>query len=120
MSQIILTKSFQKQLAKFKSVSKKQVAAEIKKHISGSNSMVDIYSPAPDLKVLKGYLIGRKIRMAVLFIIKQEQYTPFFLAKKESKQGWNMSKQSEKFLENHIIKAIQDIENNNFETISWL
>jgi hypothetical protein len=117
MSQIILTKSFQKQLVKFKSVSKKQIINEIKKHISGLNILVDIYSPAPNLKVLKGYLANNKVRIAILFIISREQYTPFFLARKESKQGWNISKQSEKSLENYIIKAIQDIENKDFEII---
>lgn len=117
MSQIILTKSFQKQLIKFKSVSQKQVVDEIKKHISGLNALVDIYSPAPNTKVLKGYLANKKIRIAILLIVEQEQYTPFFLAKKESKQGWNISKQSEKSLENYIIKAIRDIENKDFEIV---
>lgn len=117
MSQIILTKSFQKQLLKFKSVSKKQVINEIKKHISGLDILVDIYSPAPNLKVLKGYLSNKKIRIAVILTVKQKQYTPFFLAKKESKQGWNISKQSEKSLENYILKAIEDVKNKNFDII---
>lgn len=117
MSQIILTKSFQKQLVKFKAVSEKQVVDEIKKHISGLEVLVDIYSPAPNLKVLKGYLASNKIRIAVLLIVNNEQYAPFFLARKESKQGWNVSKQSEKSLENYIIKAIKDINNKDFDSI---
>jgi len=117
MSQIIITKSFQKQLVKFKSVSERQVIDEIKKHISGLDILVDIYSPAPNLKVLKGYLSSKKVRIAVLLIIKREQYIPFFLAKKESKKGWNVSKQSEKSLENYIIKAIQNINDKDFEIV---
>ena len=117
MSQIILTKSFQKQLAKFKSISKKQVIGEIEKHILGLDVLVDIYSPAPNLKVLKGYLANKKARLAVLLVISDSQYAPFFLARKESKSGWNVSKQSEKSLENYVIKAIKDIETKNFEIV---
>lgn len=117
MSQIILTKSFQKQLTKFKSISKKHVVDKIEKYISGLDVLVDIYSPAPNLKVLKGYLANNKVRIAILLIVSREQYTPFFLARKESKQGWNISKQSEKSLENYIIKAIRDIKNKDFEII---
>ena len=117
MSQIIITKSFQKQLVKFKSVSKKQVVSEIKKHTLGLDVLVDIYSPAPNLKVLKGYLINKKVRLAVLLVVKNRQYVPFFLAKKESKKGWNISKQSEKSLENYIVKAIQNINDKDFEIV---
>lgn len=117
MSQIILTKSFQKQLIKFKSISKKQIVSEIKKHISGLDILVDIYSPAPNLKVLKGYLSNKKIRVVVMLVVKQKQYVPFFLVKKESKQGWNISKHSEKSLENYILKVIEDIKNKNFDII---
>ena len=119
MSQIIITKSFQKQLVKFKSVSKKQVVSEIKKHTLGLDVLVDIYSPAPNLKVLKGYLINKKVRLAVLLVVKNRHYVPFFLAKKESKKGWNISKQSEKSLENYIVKSIQDIKNKDFDTVTW-
>lgn len=119
MSQIILTKSFQKQLVKFKSISEKQVINEIKKHISGVNTLIDIYSPVSGSKVLKGYLASKKVRMAVLLVVRRGQYTPFFLARKESKRGWNVSKQSEGFLENYIIKVTRDIENKNFEIIEY-
>lgn len=117
MSQIILTKSFQKQLAKFKSIYNKQITDEIRKHISGLDVLVDIYSPALNLKVLKGYLLNKKVRMAVLLVMRNKQYIPFFLARKESGCGWNISKQSEKSLENYIIKAVKDIKNNDFEII---
>lgn len=114
MPKIYITDSFKKDVRNRRELLK-EIIREIEKSFRGFNNLVDLYSPAEDLKVLKAYLNSGKMRVAILLRVSKEVYIPFFVAKKESKDGWNLSKYSEDFLVNKIIKVQLDIDNNKYD-----
>jgi len=117
MPKIYLADSFKKDVKSRRELLKK-IIREIEKFFRGSNNLVDLYSPAEDLKVLKAYLDSGKIRVAILLRVSKDIYIPFCIVKKESKIGWNLSKHSENILINKIIKVQRDIENKEYEEIN--
>ena len=65
--------------------------------------------------MLKAYLDSKRTRAAVLLRVSKSIYIPFFLAQKESKLGWNLSKYSEDALLNKIEKVQRDLEKKDYE-----
>jgi len=66
---------------------------------------------------LKWYLLSKKVRFLVLFQEKNGNYLPFYLAKKETKDGWNITKNSLNDLENKLDNIFDDLDNWKFEII---
>ncbi len=114
MAKVYLTKTFQKELAKGSPILK-ELLREIRKHARGASNLIDLYSPGPDLKVLKAYLASKGVRSAILLRVSKSIYIPFFLAKKESRHGWNLSKYSEDMLLAKIFAVQRDVENHHYE-----
>mgnify|MGYP001561732811 FL=1 len=117
MTKVYLTKTFQKELGNQRNLLK-ELIREIKKHAHGARNLVDLYSPGPDLKVLKAYLASKGVRSAILLRVSKSIYIPFFLAKKESKHGWNLSKHSEEILITKIFAVQKDIEQNQYQEVN--
>ena len=118
--EIIITKHFQKEVNKIKSVSIDDITEEIKKYNKGLNNLIDLYSPDSNTKLLKGYLNSGKIRIAILFIISNNSFVPCLIVKKESRHGHNLSKETSENLLNHKINIIaEDIANNNYFEIKF-
>ena len=113
MTKVYITRSFEKEI-KDKPVLR-ALLVEIKKHSNGAKNLIDLYSPGKDLKVLKAYLSSKKIRSAILLRISKKIYIPFFIAKKETKAGWNLSKYSEDILFLKISKIYKEIKNKKYK-----
>jgi len=116
-AEIYLPKSVLKELKTNKKLLENLIK-EIKKHAKGNHNLIDIYSPGEDLKVLKGYLLFKKVRAAILLKISKNIYIPFLIVKKDSELGWNLSKYSEDILCTRITKIYREILNKEFETIN--
>ncbi len=116
MAKIIIAEHFQKELSKIKSIGLKEIINEIKKHHKGLNNLIDSYSPAQNIKILKGYLDDKKSRFATLLVIDDKIYIPCLIEKKESKIGNNLSKENSiNVLERKTKIIFKDIENNNIK-----
>ncbi len=115
MASIYITDSFYKQIRR--TVEVEQIISVIRRHILGSQNMVDIYSPGPDLKVFKAYLFSGRFRLAVLLQVRKDVYVPFLFVKKESKYGWNLSKYSEEMLISSIDRVLRDIQKARYQLI---
>ncbi len=113
MAKIYISYSIQKEIGREKRLLL-ELIKEIKKHNKGNTNLVDIYSPAKDLKILKAYLLSKKVRAAILLKISKNLYIPLLIAKKESIYGWNISKYSEEFLYKRILKIQEDIQQHRF------
>ena len=88
---IVAAASFLKSLAKLRSVAWESVAAEIAKHARGVDNFVDLGAVA-GRRVLKGYLSAGRVRLVVLLQESRGNYLPCFIAKKESADGFNVTK----------------------------
>ena len=81
--------------------------------------MIDLYSPDVNIKVLKGYLNGKKSRFATLLIIDNKIYIPCLVEKKESKIGHNLSKENSiNILKSRTKNVFKDIKNDDVEEIT--
>ncbi|MFA6992834.1 MAG: hypothetical protein WC269_06220 [Candidatus Gracilibacteria bacterium] len=116
MSSIYLSHSFSSEL-KNRRYLLKLLIREIRRFDSGLKNIVFLYSPAQNLKVFKVYLDKNKVRVAVLFKVDKNIFIPFFIARKESKNGWNLSKYSAPILANDILRIHQDVEHGNYDKI---
>ena len=114
---ILVTQTFQKALSKIKSVNFNDILSEIKKHSSGLQNFIEIWE-IDTKKVLKWYLNSKKVRLVVLFKENNWNYFPFYIVKKETKQWYNISKQSLKLLEGELDKHYEDLEKWDFEKIN--
>ena len=115
MPKIIITKHFQKNLSKIKIVTVDDVVNEIKKYNKGLNNFVDLYSPIDYSKILKGYLGKGKVRIVILLMIDNNTFAPLLIEKKESKYGYNLSKDTAmEFIEYKSELILKDIKNKNF------
>ena len=115
MPKIIITKHFQKNLSKIKIVTLDNIIYEIKKYNKGLNNFIDLYSPIDYSKILKGYMGKGKIRIIILLIINNHIFAPLFIEKKESKYGYNLSKDTALELIEHKSELIlKDIKNKKF------
>jgi len=113
---ILITQTFKKLLIKIKSVWLENIVWEIKKHKLGVNNFIEIWH-IKQRKVLKWYLLSKKVRLLVLFQERNWNYLPFFVVKKETRDGWNISKNSLSELENKLDNIFDDLENWKFEII---
>lgn len=113
---ILITDSFKKLLWKIKSVWIENIKIEIWKHKSGNNNFIENWY-IRERKVLKWYLLSKKIRLLILFQEKNWKYLPFYVVKKETKDGWNITKDSLQDLEDKLDKIFKDLETGRFEII---
>ena len=113
---ILITDTFKKILSKIKSIDIENIQTEILKHQSWNNNFIQIWY-IKQRKVLKWYLLSKKVRFLVLFQEKNENYLPFYLVKKETKVGWNITKNSLNDLENKLDNIFDDLDKWKFEII---
>ena len=111
---ILITRTFQKLLDKIKSVTLKDITIEIQKHSLWLNNFKELWE-LKNRKVLKGYLLHKKVRLLVLFQEKNGNYLPFFIVKKETKLWKNITKDSLVLLKSKLDNIFEDLENNDFE-----
>lgn len=81
---ILITATFQKLLIKIKSISTENIKIEIEKHKSWLNNFIQI-GTIDNRKVLKWYLLHKKVRLLILFQEKNWNYLPFYIVKKKQK-----------------------------------
>ncbi len=113
---ILVTNTFSKLVIKIKSVSFEDIKIEIDKHKSWINNFKEIWL-IEWRKVLKWYLLSKKVRLVVLFQEKNWNYIPFYLAKKESKNWYNISKYSLTNLIWKLDNIFKDLENWDYKII---
>ena len=111
---ILITKSFEKLLDKIKSINLWDIKLELNKHKLWLSNFIELWI-IKNRKVLKWYLLHKKVRILILFQEKNWKYLPFFIVKKETKQWKNIRKESLNDLNNYIDKIFEDLENNNYE-----
>ena len=113
---ILITKTFEKLLDKIKSIQINEIKIEIDKHKSGLNNFIEIWK-LKNRKVLKWYLLHKKVRLLVLFQEKNWNYLPFYIVKKETKYWKNITKKSLNILSWKLDNIFEDLENNDYKII---
>jgi len=113
---ILITKTFQKLLDKIKSVSINEIKIEIDKHNSWLDNFIKIWE-LKNRKVLKWYLLHKKVRLLILFQEKNWNYLPFYIVKKETKYWKNITKESLDILSWKLDNIFIDLENNDYKII---
>ncbi len=113
---IVLTRTFDKELDKIGSIDHTEIVREISKYNRGLSNFIELYE-YDDGRVLKWYFLNKKVRICIWFRQVHGQFIPFFVARKESKEGNNITKSDQGSHEMLIEKHIRDIENGDF-TIS--
>lgn len=113
---ILITKTFLKLLSKIKSVWLDDISLEINKHKTWLDNFKIIWI-IENRKILKWYLLSKKIRLIVLFQEKNWSYLPFYLAKKETKDWYNISKYSLDEIVKKLDNIFIDLENWDYEII---
>jgi len=113
---ILITKTFQKLLDKIKSITINDISIEIKKHSLWLENFKELWE-LHNRKVLKWYLLHKKVRILILFQEKNGNYLPFFIVKKETKNWKNIRKESLDFLKVKLDNIFEDLENNNYKII---
>lgn len=106
---IIITETFEKLLSKIKSVWLDEVRLEIDKHEKGLDNFKTI-GILKNRKVLKWYLLSKKVRLVVLFQENNGNYLPFYVVKKETKDGYNVSKYSLEDLNSKLDNIFNDLD----------
>lgn len=110
---ILITKSFEKLLDKIKSVWLGEIKLEINKHKSGLENFIEI-GILKNRKVLKGYLLHKKVRILILFQEKNWNYLPFYIVRKETKFWKNITKDSLDDLSSKLDNIFNDLEKNDY------
>lgn len=113
---ILITKTFEKLLLKIKSISIHDVILEINKHQNWLDNFKEIWV-IKQRKVIKWYLLSKKIRIVILFQEKNWSYLPFYIVKKETKIWYNISKYSLSELESKLDNIFDDLEKWNYKII---
>ncbi len=90
---ILITKTFKKQIQKLGSIEISDIQKEVYKHSIGIENFIFLWT-AKQSDVLKGYLNAKKVRIVLLFQKKWERYFPFYIVRKETKEGNNITKDS--------------------------
>lgn len=80
---ILITKTFEKLLNKLKSIGVDDIKLEINKHKSWLDNFIEIWI-LKNRKVLKWYLLHKKVRILILFQEKNWNYLPFYIVKNET------------------------------------
>lgn len=111
---IVLSKSFLKQLKKLGSVEINDMKKLLRKYPTSKN-IVEI-DRIDKFKILKCYLLHKKIRSIIFLRVREESYIPIAIIKKESRKGENIIKENYWQLFNgEIRKTFEDLEKGNFE-----
>jgi len=113
---ILITNTFEKLLDKIKSVWINEIKKEIDKHKSWLKNFIEIWE-LKNRKVLKWYLLHKKIRLLVLFQEKNWNYFPFYIIKKETKFWKNITKKSINELSWKLDNIFDDLEKNDYKII---
>ena len=113
---ILITKTFEKLIDKIKSISINEIKVEIDKHKSWLDNFIEIWK-LKNRKVLKWYLLHKKVRLLVLFQEKNWNYLPFYIVKKETKYWKNITKDSLSLLSCKLDNIFDDLENHNYKII---
>jgi hypothetical protein len=113
---ILITKTFEKLLNKLKSVWINDIKLEIDKHQSWLENFIEIWV-LKNRKVLKWYLLHKKVRILVLFQEKNWNYLPFYIVKKETKYWKNITNKSLELLSWKLDNIFEDLENNDYKII---
>lgn len=113
---ILITKTFEKLLNKIKSVSINEIKIEINKHNSWLDNFIKIWE-LKNRKILKWYLLHKKVRFLVLFQEKNWNYLPFYIVRKETKYWKNITKESIDILSWKLDNIFIDLENNDYKII---
>lgn len=114
---ILITQTFLKNLQKIKSVSLDDIILEINKHKKWLQNFKEIWI-IKQRKVIKWYLLSKKVRLIVLFQEKNWNYLLFYIVKKETKDWYNISKYSLDDLKNKLDNIFDDLEKWNYKIIN--
>ena len=105
---ILITDTFKKLLEKISSISIDDVINEIEKNKAGLNNFKKIWKINWKL-ILKWYLLSKKVRLVVYFKEQSWNYMPLYIAKKESKEWYNISSKTISSLDSIINKSFDDL-----------
>jgi hypothetical protein len=115
---ILITKTFEKLLYKIKSIWINEIKWEIIKHKSWLENFIEIWT-LKNRKVLKWYLLHKKVRLLVLFQEKNGNYLPFYIVRKETKFWKNITKDSLTHLSIKLDNIFDDLEYNDYKIIEF-
>jgi len=113
---ILITSTFNKLLSKIKSVSIDDIRLEINKHNNWIGNFKAIWI-VNWRKIIKWYLLSKKVRLVVLFQEKNKNYLPFYIVKKETKDWYNISKYNLSDLISKLDNIFNDLEKWEYEII---
>jgi hypothetical protein len=113
---ILISKTFEKQLTKLKSIWITEIQSEISKHSSWLENFIEMWT-LKNRKILKWYLLHKKVRLLVLFQAKNGNYLPFYIVRKETRFWKNITKNSLKELSNILDNIFEDLENRDYKVI---
>jgi hypothetical protein len=113
---IVFTRTFDKELNKIGSIDHTEIVREIHKYNRWLSNFVELYE-YDDGRVLKWYFLNKKVRICIWFREVHGQFIPFFVARKETKEGNNITKSDQENHEILIEKHVLDIENGNFRIL---
>lgn len=86
----------------------------LKKYQKGLSGTLTLFS-LENGKVLKTYLMSKKVRMITFFRSPQGVYVPVWILRKETKMGMNITKDDESYIMRKIDHHIEDIMNGDFK-----
>jgi hypothetical protein len=112
---ILVSRAFQKQLEKIWSIKREDVLRAIEKHSQWLENFIILFEH-DGIEILKGYLLGKRVRLVVAFARKWNNYFPILVVRKESKVGYNITKYDESMLLSELRKHIECIEKWEYET----
>ena len=101
---------------KIGSIDETIIIKEVGKYMRWLENFITLYSFS-DGKVLKWYFLSKKVRVCLWFREYKWQMIPFFIARKESKDGYNITKDDEEKLNREILRHIDDIESGCFKIV---
>jgi hypothetical protein len=113
---IIFTRTFDKELSKIGSITSEDIIREVGKYARWLDNFIELYE-YEDGKVLKGYFPSKKVRVCIWFREIHGQFVPFFIARKESREWYNIAKADKESHELILDRYIEDIERGEFITI---
>lgn len=115
---ILVSRIFRKQLEKIGSIELRDIVREIEKHRMGLSNFIVLFRE-DDIEMLKWYLLWKRVRLMVAFAREWANYFPFLLLRKESRDGYNITKDDEDYLMNELDKHIDCIRKGEFEKIDF-
>lgn len=114
---VLWSKTFAKQFQKQLEHAPREVVFDLVKKFPHTSQLI-LLAHTQSYQILKGYILGKKFRIIILFQQHRDVFIPIVLVKKESKQGLNIRKQNYESLFGSMIDKIQaDIVQDSFEII---